>query len=209
MLNAAYRNLQETLADAGVETFIRTTQLLQLPVVNPVDPGTNVQISYVGFFDGSVYYPNPQLPWDMMMPLRMWERQTGTFNYFSPMYQVNDGLPSVAQTPNLRYWDWINDKIYMPGATQINDVQLRYLAYQPDLLNGDSPVLVLRCAQPLAYLTAFEFGRSRGSPLADSFKAHAMELIDDMIDRTVKRQNRGNHRRQPFGNAMRAGWSYW
>lgn len=209
MLNAAYRNLQEILADAGVETFIRTTQLLLIPVVDPVDPGTQIQISYVGTFNGSAFFENPQLPWDMMMPLRLRERESGTFNYFSPMYPVNDGLPSVVQTPNLRYWDWQTDKIYMPGATQINDVELRYLAYQPDLLDGTSPVLVLRCAQPLAYLTAFEFARSRGSALADTFKAQAMEMLDEMIDRTAKRTNRGNHRRMPYGQSMRAGWSQW
>ena len=209
MLNTAYRDLQDALADGGVETFIKTTQLLLLPVVDPVDPGTQVQISYVGFFNGSVNFENPTLPWDMMMPLRMWERQSGTFNYFSPMYQVNDGLPSVVQTVNLRYWDWQTDRIYMPGATQVNDVQLRYLAYLPDLTDGTSPVLITRSAQALAYLTAYQFSKSRGSPLAAQFQTDAQNEISDMIDRTVKRQNRGNHRRQPYGSSRRAGWSYW
>ena len=214
LLNAAYRDLQYRLVDGGVETFIQTTQLLLLPVVNPVDPGTQIQISYVGFFDGSNYYPNPTLPPNMIIPLRFWERKSGTTNYFSPMAQVNDGLPSVTQTPCLRYWDWQSDKVYMPGATQVNDVQLRYLAYLPDLTDGTSPVLIINCAQALASLTAYKFAISRGSALAPSLKADADDQIDKMINRTARRSNRGNHRRRGYGAQARSGgigfgWSTW
>jgi hypothetical protein len=214
LLNAAYRDLQDMLVDGGVETFIQTTQLLLLPVVDPIDPGTQIQISYVGFFDGSNNFPNPTLPPNMIIPLRFWERQSGTTNYFAPMFQVNDGLPSVYQTPCLRYWDWQSDKVYMPGATQVNDVQLRYLAYLPDLTDGTSPVLILRCAQALAYLTAYQFATSRGSSLAPQLQANAKAQVDDMINRTAKRSNRGNHRRRGYGAQARSGgigmgWAQW
>ena len=197
----------------GLRLLSRRLSSSSLPVVNPVDPGTHVAISYVGYFDGSSYYPNPTLPWDMIIPLRMWERPSGMTNgvgYFCDMFQVNDGLPSVVQTPNLRYWDWLTDQIWMPGATRVNDVQLRYIAYLPDLTDGTSPVLILRSAQALAYLTAYQFAKSRGSPLAPELQQDAMNEVNDMINRTAKRTNRGNHRRQGYGRQGRSnGWSYW
>ncbi len=212
LLNTAYRDLQDSLADGGVETFIQTTQLLLVPIVDPVDPGNQVQLSYVGFFNGSVFFPNPTLPPDMMIPLRMWERQSYTTNYFADMYQVNDGLPSIIQTQSMRYWDWQSDKIYMPGCTQIVDLQLRYLAYLPDLTDGTSPVLIPRCSQVLAYLTAYQFAKSRGSPLAAQFQTDAMNEVSDMVNRTARRTNRGNHRRQGYGQKATNnsnGWNSW
>ena len=212
MLNAAYRDLQDSLTDGGVETFVQTTQLLLFPPVNPVDPGNQVQLSYVGCFDGSSYFPNPTLPPNMIIPLRMWERQSYTTNYFADMYQVNDGLPSIVQTQNMRYWDWQSDKIYMPGATQTIDLQLRYVSYLPDLTDGTSPVLIIRSLQALAYLTAYQFAKSRGSPLAQQFQSDAMVEVNDMINRTAKRTNRGNHRRQGYGQKATNnsnGWNSW
>ena len=212
LLNAAYRDLQDSLTDGGVETFIQTTQLFLFPPVNPIDPGTQVQLSYVGCFDGSSYFPNPTLPPNMIIPLRFRERLSYTTNYFSDMFQVNDGLPSVIQTQCLRYWDWQSDKVYMPGATQFIDLELRYLAYLPDLTDGTSPVLILRSAQALAYLTAYQFAKSRGSPLAPELQADAMNEVNDMINRTAKRTNRGNHRRQGYGqkaNSNGNGWNSW
>src|SRR5271166_6197219 len=210
LLNAAYRDLQDALTDGGVETFFKTLQLFLITPVTPLDPAVTIYIDYNGFFNGSVYAPNPVIPSDLVIPLRLWERQSYTTNYYAPMFPVNDGLPNVAQTPCLRYWDWQSDKLVMPGATQTNDLQIRYFTYLPELTDGTSPVLILRSAQALAYFTAYQFGNSRGSALAPNLYEKAMGQVDKMINRTTKRSNRGNHRRIPFGRQSRAsGWGTW
>jgi len=113
----------------------------------------------------------------MIVPLRLWERQNGTTEDFVQMDPVNDGLPSSSQTSRLRLWDWRGDSIYMPGAIQVNDLRLRYAAYLADLVNGASPVMLLRSKNALAYFTAAQFAAARGSPAADALRNTGLELL--------------------------------
>jgi|SRR5271166_251177 len=210
LLNEAYRDLQDALYDTNQSRFTRTTQLLLVTPVMPLDPGITVYINFTNYWNGSQSFNSPILPSDMMEPLKLWERQSYTTNYFSPMFQVNDGLPSISQTPALRYWDWENDNLIMPGATQTNDLQLKYACYLADLIDGTSPVQILRGAVACAHFLAGEFAASRGSPLADAMFAKANEKVEQMTNRTVKRSNRGNHRRQPYSRrGGNVGWSTW
>lgn len=210
LLNAAYRDLQDALYDSNSPRFTRTTQLLLVTPVMPLDPAVTIYINFSNFWNGSQSFNSPVLPSDLMEPLRLWERQSYTTNYFSPMFPVNDGLPSISQTPALRYWDWQNDQLIMSGATQTNDLQLKYACYLQDLVDGTSQVQILRGAVALAHFMAAEFAGSRGSPLADTLFAKANMKVEQMTNRDVKRSNRGNHRRQSYSRqSYSAGWGYW
>src|SRR6185369_2304159 len=93
--NSAYRYLQDELMDNGVETFPKETELDNvLPAFDTTDPSVQVYLSFTGYNDGNQNYANPVLPVDMIIPLRLWERQHNvTTQNFTPMYPVNDGLP--------------------------------------------------------------------------------------------------------------------
>ena len=207
--NSAYRYLQDELIDNGVETFPKEIELDNaVAVFDPTDPGMQVYLSFDGYNDGNSNYANPALPEDMIIPLRMWERQHNvTTQNFTPMYPVNDGLPESQQkTLKLIYWEWRTDRIYMIGANIANDLKLRYIAYLPDfepytdnVTFGSQPVLILRSLNAMAYLVAAEFAAARGSPLADSFRAQADTFIEKMVSRTARKKQRGQHRRIPYG----------
>lgn len=214
-LNAAYRDLQEQLTDAGYETFPSETQLTQIPAisVNP-DPSIQVSISYTGYNNGTANFQNPYLPIDMLGPLRLWERQSGVNAQYIPMFPTNDGLPSISQGYQFRYWEWKQDQIWMVGATQVNDLRLRYNSVLPDLVDGTSPVLIVRCDRALAYMVVAEFALSRGSPAVEALVAKADDCIGKMTNRTARKKQRGSHRRTPYGSAQGSGawgssWGVW
>lgn len=202
LLNAAYRDLQHELINSGVETFSKESILLNVLAINTAvsgDPSAQVYVSYTGYNDGVATYANPVLPVDMIVPLRLWERQNGTTEDFVQMDPVNDGLPSSSQTARLRLWDWRGDAIYMPGAIQANDLRLRYAAYLADLTSGSSLVMILRSKNALAYFTAAQFAAARGSPAADALRATGLEFVKQMTVRTSRKKQRGEHRRIPYG----------
>lgn len=207
MLNAAYRDLQDELTDAGFETFPAEAELTQVPAisVNP-QPGLQVSIDYNGYNNGTQNFDSPYLPIDMVGPLRLWERQSGANAQYIPMGPANDGLPSVAQGYRFGVWEWRQDKIWMVGATQINDLRLRYNSILPDLVDGDSPVLVLRSDRALAYALVAEWAGARGSPMAAALVAKANECIGKMTNRTARKKQRGSHRRMPYGSSQGFSW---
>lgn len=202
LLNAAYRDLQDELANRGVETFAQE-QILTLPAVPAAvqaDPATRQLLSFTGFFDGVSTQPNPVLPASLIMPLRIQERPAGTFSAFRNVEQVTDGI-SGYRVPSsyLGVYDYLGDRIAFIGATNPVDILLRYMLYFPDLLDETSLMQLNRCDRALAALTAARFAQARGSPLADTFTQKAMMYIDDIANRTARRKQRMSRRRQPTG----------
>lgn len=210
--NRAYEDLQYELANHGYEDMIFDTVINALPACDAsvvTDPAIQLYISYSGFFDGVNILGTPVLPNDMMIPLRLWERQSGTLQNFYQVSPVNDGLPSIGRNGSLRYWDWINNTIYLVGATQVQDVRLRYVRRLQALVDGDSLVQIPDSKDAMANLIAYTFAKSRGSQLADSFKADAMEDITRMCTRTSRKKQRGSHRRIGYGQRQSSGFGYY
>lgn len=211
LLNAGFRHLQEDLANAGCPAFTNEATLFNLPVVALNDPAVQVWMSCQWFFDGSNYYDSPVLPFDCILPLRLWERQSGTQNQFTPVLPANDGLPDNVKTNYLSLWDWRQNAIYFPGALIQRDLRVRYASYLPDIAAaGTSLVPIIRCADALSLYTAAEFAFSRGAAEANavgnSFLAAGKESMKRMINRDARREQRGNHRRQGYSAGRHRGW---
>jgi len=198
LLNSSYQAIQDELAVNGVRTLERETILLNITPAAVIDPGTQVFIYDQGYNDGATNHTSPVLPPDMIVPLRLWERWSGTTNRFVEMQACNDGLPSEPQTSYLRYWEFRDDGLYMIGATQAIDMRLRYAAYLPQLTDASSTVLIRRATNALAYLTAAQFSAARGSPLADTFRQQGMEFVEQIVEYTIREKQRQNHRRVPY-----------
>lgn len=211
LLNAAFRHLQEDLANAGAPAFINESVLLNLPLVSGMDPSLQVWMSCQYFFDGTSYWDSPVLPFDCILPLRMWERQTATQNQFTSMHPTNDGLPDNVKTNYLNLWEWRNNAIYMPGALIGRDVRIRYASYLPDIAsNGTALVPIIRCADALSNYVAAEFAFSRGSAEANavgnSFLVMGQQSMQRMNNRDARREQRGNHRRPGYSTGRHSGW---
>ena len=211
LLNAAFRHLQEDLANAGSPAFTNEAVLLDLPVVAYNDPSVQVWMSCQYYFDGVSYYSSPVLPFDCIMPLRVWERQSGTLNQFTQVNPANDGLPDGIKTQYLSLWEWRQNAIYMPGALIQRDLRVRYASYLADIASsGTALVPIIRCADALANYVAAEFAFSRGSAEANavgnSFLSMGQQSMKRMINRDARREQRGNHRRLGYSSGRHRGW---
>ena len=209
LLNDAADYVQKELMNHGMNTFVKETLLASvLPIaVSPPDPGSQVNISDSGYFDGVSNHAAPVVPFDLIVPQFLWERQTGTQENWLPMQQVLDGLPSQVQTARIGIWEWRTDAIYMPGATQSEDIRLRYesetLSFQTT-----SDVILIRGINPaFANRLAYKFLLSRGSPIAATFKEEADECITQLATAYSREKQRVPAVRRRYGNpSVTVGW---
>src|ERR1700690_3553948 len=127
-VNAAYRKAQRPLANGQSGTFLSDDVLLVVAAVTVVDPSAQVSIT-----DATA--PPNQLPPDLLVPVKLWERPSGSTEDFAEMIDLTDhgGLPSQEQGSALGVWEWRTDGLWFCGATQDTQIRLRYQASLPDL----------------------------------------------------------------------------
>ena len=214
-LNSAYRTVQRQLAQAGVQTLKRRIILTQVPVVHSIDPGIVCELSYTGFFDGALNHSTPTLPADFLWPLRLRERQSGTTNPYNPMFCARDTLQSRPQSLFLRDWIYQQDKILLNGSTQVNDIELMYVPFLPDIQPdasiplGQQQILILRSSNAIAAYTLAEFAFARGSSLYNDCISLGDRYVKQIIAADAMQKQRGNYRRQPYSRRAHTGWSWY
>src|SRR6516162_2975629 len=96
-----------------------------LPVANQ-DPATQVFISALGYYNGMNTLSQPVLPPDLILPLSIAQRQTGSGAQFTPMMPAKGPLMSRIPGPYFGEWEWRNDAINMVGSTNTMDIRVRY-----------------------------------------------------------------------------------
>jgi hypothetical protein len=201
-LNSAYRKVQRAIGNAGGGGFIQDDVLLVVTAVTQTDPSLQVSIS-----DATA--PPNQLPTDLLVPLKLWERMNGSSDDFVEMVDLtrHGGLPSRVQDTTLGVWEWRADGLYFLGATQDTQIRLRYMKAYPDFTDATSPVLVRNAQEALAYATAALAGWSRGSPLAEKWDDAATDAVEDLVVAAVKREQQSARRRRPY--SARTGYTPW
>lgn len=199
MMNRAAQYFENELINHGVTTFKKETILTPVLPVTILDPGSQVNISDSGYFDGTINHAQPQIPFDLQVPEVLWERATGSTENWVAMAEVVDGLPSTAQTLRLRMWEWRTDAIYMPGATQSNDIRLRGTFESVNFTTPTDVILIRGCQSALASYVAYVFAESRGSALADKFMVMGKELTLQICRRNTRARQRETLTRRPYG----------
>jgi len=199
-LNSAYRQVQRNIGNAGGGGFIQDDALLIVSAVAQTDTSLQVSIS-----DATA--PPNQLPTDLLVPNKLWERASGSTDEFIEMVDLtrHGGLPSRAQDIVLSVWEWRNDGLWFLGATQDVQIRLRYLKAYPDLTDSTSPVLIRNAQEALAYATAALAGWARGSPLAERWDDAATDATEDLVVAAVRREQQSSRRRRPF--SARSGYT--
>lgn len=210
LLESAWEELQSEAADAGIETLVRTIVIPAFPPVYLIDSSVEVFIDWTGSFDGFTKYDqkddNPALPYNLIVPIKVWERQTGSGAEFIEIINSDGGFPEGQQTDRLRWYEWRGDKLWFKGATTQRDLKVRYIAYLPRLVEDGQPidertlVPIMRAWRAMAYLIASEFARPRGSQQADNLYALATAEIEKLANRTARRKATVSYRRKAFGS---------
>jgi hypothetical protein len=211
MLNSSIRELYRELRNVGDPALIKDNVIVSglTPVNGPQglgspDPSIQVYLSYGGYFDGSTVNNTLLLPGDVLYMESVWERQTGTGNPFMPMAQPQGGLCSRQQTSQFLEWEWRNYNINMVGATQTNDIRLRYYCSLPQFFSStldfnSTFVPIVDCVDAVAYKTAVKYASMLGSPGLADLKLEAIEQMRQLKLATVRRTVRKLHQ-QRWGN---------
>jgi hypothetical protein len=194
-LNSAYRKVQRALANCGAGTFIVDNAVVTVPAVAAADPAAQVVIS-----DAAA--PPNQLPTDLLVPMKLWERAAGSGEEFVEMTDLtaHGGLPSRPQGAALGCWEWRGDGIYLCGALVDSEVRIRYQKAYPDLSDAQSPILVRGAQDAIAYLAAAMAAMSRGSPLAAQWTAAGDDALEDLLAAAARREQQSMRRRRPFSS---------
>ena len=193
--NSAYRKVQRALGNTGAGGFLNDDVLLVVTAVPAQDASLQVSLT-----DATA--PPNQLPTDLLVPLKLWERRNGSTDDFAEMVDLtrHGGLPSRTQDTVLSVWEWRADGIYFLGATQDTQIRLRYLKAYPDFTDATSPVLIRNAQEAIAYATAALAGWARGSPLAEKWDEAAADAIEDLVVQAVRREQQSSRRRRPFSS---------
>lgn len=215
LVNTAWRKFQEYLANKGCVDFVQEDIVYSLPPTTNTDPASQVYINWFGYFDGTALQNTPVLPQNLMSPLKIWERQTGTQAQFIPMECMFDGIPTWQKCPRNALWEWRRESIYMPGSTFSMDIRLRYMTYLADFVDDNTnripwygtQVPVMRCQDPLSMFICAEIAETRDDLDAEKWRTKAELASNTFMNRDVKMKQRGNIRRQSRSGRLEAGWN--
>ena len=209
-MNEAIRQTYRQLRTVGDPTLIVDNYIVSnLPVVNGTqgpgvpDPATQVSLGFNGFFDGTNMNSALTLPSNMLAPIEVWQRRTGSNHGFHRMTQSQDGLSSGYQDHGLGQWEWRSDGIWFNGSLYANDVRLRYyrtfLPFTGPSLNFTNTYIpIIDCTSAVAYKTAYILDFSLGSPQAAETKAKADEEIFNLRNQDVRRRQGVPYHREPY-----------
>ena len=189
-LNGAWIRLQELLVNFGIAWLKPETVLSSVPLVTSSDSGVQVYLNWSNYFDGTTLQTSPVLPQNFIAPLFLWERQhsTAPTGSFFPMDRMDNGLPGVAKQALNKSWEWRSGSIYMPGATAITDLRIRYAGYFPNFVAPSTtafsaqPIPIVRSLNALAWFICSEVSKARADVDNAEFDQKAIQSTKYMYD---------------------------
>jgi hypothetical protein len=200
----AYESIQRQLAILGVEVNIDYFWLVGLPTMPINDPEGRLIVDDTG---SHIVYPagangsdqlTPILPSNLIVPLKLWERQNGTTNYPAPMKQRNGGLNVMTQQTFLVDYEWIRDSLQFRGSLQSQDVKIKGEKQLAAIASVNDPVPIRGVTNAAAYELAAAFANSRGSPLGAGMDQVGQSEIFALQQLSVRRRQRKHSRRRPY-----------
>lgn len=227
----AWRKLQINMRDSATKKFQSAVQIPNLPVVADQDPASECWLSWFGCSDGVDTFTTPALPDDLLIPLWMSERATGTGLPFAGPNQPNmnprpDGIPKRNKLIFNGVWQWRADAIWIPGATQSVDLWIYYRSRLPDPVDVgnqrwfQTTANIIDCQDALSWWIVREFsaafsafaaahGETAAAQSAQSAAiyagAEAMDATKKIANQDVMLDQRADVRRIPYGGGGGSG----
>lgn len=194
-LNAAIRRTQRELANNGITSNIRDNVIISgLTPAAVSDPSVQVYVSALGYFDGAKLNGNITLPADLILPLEVWERQTGSGAQFMYIPSPPEGLESRLPGSYFGQWEWREDRINMTGSTITEDLRLRYEASLARVAAGsDFTKVVIPISDGedvLAAAVVMQYARTRGSAMRQESKGWFDDEMYQLVNRHVRKDQR-------------------
>lgn len=210
ILREVYRDFQDELISLGVETFTKYGFMENVTPSAAQNQREQLFISYLGYWNGQATLPNPTLPPDMIKPLELWNAPQGAQAWYM-MRQVPDSISSRAPQPLPCIWDFQNDKLILPQATQTYAMKMKYLCYAPDITGPTSQVYCVHAQTAMAAkFVSRVCAMLGGLEMAAIFDEQAKRAINKIANRSARKEQYTNFQRIPFrGRAGRGGRGYY
>lgn len=111
MLQEAHRELSVKLIANGVNVIRQQSAVITVPALAPGQPSPIVM---------------PGVPVNLIVPISLYERDPSTnADDFIQMKQV-DFVPIINPVSDLIFWAYLNEQIWVVGATSTKEVEIRY-----------------------------------------------------------------------------------
>jgi hypothetical protein len=209
MADLAHKTLRKMLTKAGVNTYSKYGFAVGLGASATTDPTVQMQLMYSGYYNGQLNSATPTLPSDLIEPLELWERTTVSSGVntasWVPMKQAADSISTRSIEGRFGIWDYESDILYLPPASQSNDLKLKYLVATPRLTSVTQQVPILDCEVAMGALIAELLSMGRGGAEATAqFHARAESEVQLMVSPTDRKEQYGSYNRKPF-RGTRAG----
>lgn len=213
LLNFCYGRLQNWLQDNNVESSTYAEQIIQLPISSgSSDPNAQSRLGYDGFDDDQgFHYDLPTLPPQMLEPLQIWQRATGQNSPFRICPQRLGGLrPAFYGNFVFSEWEFRQNSVYFSGGVYVPmDIRIRFIPSFPELVQPtvDQPtpptIFFGRAGEALSYMIAAEFLEIRAAANGPVMRAKANQELDNLANRSAKRDNQTQTRRKGYGFGRR------
>ena len=197
-LNMALGDLRSQLEVYGISATNKTIQDL-------VVPAECTEIKFAAIL------PNPSLPGDLIEPLEMYERTSGSEDSYIPMQKMQFLPPYTTLTNALVYWVWQGQKITLIGANSDVEVRIDYTAsVLPRVTDPDDVIGIINAESFLQYRTAALCSKfigeneGRSSELNQTAQIH----LDTLLTSGIKHQQAIATRRRPFNQSFKTWGSY-
>ena len=211
--NSAYRHVNSELGNVQAPSYIKDDVLMVLPAVAGQDASVQAVLNNAGFNNGTSNFTTYsgvvlQLPVDLMVPLRIEERTAGSTEEWIEITDMTDagGLPEQLQGSRLCYWEWRTDGIYLLGATQDEQIKLRYEAAFLDMTDGTSPLEIRDGQNAVAFKTAELVALARGGAMAPLMKPQYDDAIELLKNRVAQREQHVGRRRKAYTSRHGRSW---
>jgi hypothetical protein len=215
-MNSAIRDTYRDVRIMGQPTLIGDNYILyNLPPVNSslgvgvMNPAVQTALQFVGYFDGLLMWPNFTLPQNMLYPLEMWERQSGTNNPFGEMKQASGPLSPRNQVQAIGEWEWRTDGIWMNGAIEYRDIRLRWIFTFADLASPNidwstTYVPILDCQDAVADKIAVMYSARLGGSALTEARTDAKASLFKLRQQITRDRQKIDYQRPVYGGS-RAG----
>jgi hypothetical protein len=190
-LNAAIRKTQRYLSVNGLYSQVVDNAILTpVTAVASQDPAVQVFISQNGYYDGVATHSNVVLPPDLILPLAVAQRVTGSGAQFIFMEPARGPLMSRVPGPYFGDWEFRGDGLYLNGCTNSMDLRIRYeqaigrIAANANFSQVSIPIRDGEDA--LGWGVVSIYAASRGAAQRAEAKAMWLEECDTLISRYVR-----------------------
>jgi hypothetical protein len=165
-----------------------------------VDNGATVQKEVSADIALPVGFKSPPLPNDFIVPVEVFEKNSGEDDSFYRYCHQREYLPNVLPGNELSVWTWREQAINFIGSTTNKQLRIRYTRLILEIIGDNSPVELTHALNYLAYHTAAlaseHIGQNRTKAI--DLESQAIQKLNKLLKKEVKQSHGRPVRRRPF-----------